>query len=105
MLRFLKKHRKFPPNPVPPESPAHQITDTGAERDRDPEGQCNSRKISADKAGGADSTMAPGINHGKGSQVTSQDGRVENQQHPAPNTSTLTPGHDGGDSTSECGQQ
>ena len=53
---------------------------------------------------GADSTTAPGINHGRGSQVASQDGRVENQQLPAPNASTVTPGHDGGDSASECGQ-
>ena len=52
----------------------------------------------------ADSTMALGINHERGSQVVSKDGRVENQQPPAPNPSTLTPGHDGGESASECGQ-
>ena len=60
--------------------------------------------LRADKADGADSTMVPGINHGRRSQVASQDGRVEDQQLPAPNTSTLTPGHEGGDSASECGQ-
>ena len=61
--------------------------------------------LRADKADGADSTMALGINHGRSSQVANQDGRVENQRLPAPNTSeTLTPGHDGGDSASECGQ-
>ena len=48
--------------------------------------------------------MEPGINHGRSSQVANQDGRVENQQLPVPNTSTVTPGHDGGDSASECGQ-
>ena len=60
--------------------------------------------LRADKADGADSTIVPGINHGRRSQVASQDGRVENQQLPAPNTSTPTPGHDGGDLASECSQ-
>ena len=104
MLRFLKKHRKPFNKPVPPDGPARQTADIGAEHGRDSKGGYRSRKVSADKVDGTDSTMAPGINRGRGSQVASQDGRVDNQQLPAQNTSTLTPGHDGGDSASECGQ-
>jgi hypothetical protein len=46
MMRFLKKHRNPPRKPVPPENPAHQITNIGAECGRDPEGEYYSRKIS-----------------------------------------------------------
>ena len=52
MLQFLKKRGKSFKKPVPPGGLAHQITDTGVERGRDPEGEYNSRKISADKADG-----------------------------------------------------
>ena len=47
--------------------------------------------------------MAPDTNRGGDPQTANQDGRIENQQLPAPNASTPTPGHEGGDS-SECGR-
>ena len=47
MLRFLKKHRKRFNKPVPPESPARQTADIGAEHGRgSSEGEYRSRKIS-----------------------------------------------------------
>ena len=45
MLRYLKKHRKLPHKLVPPEGATHQITDVGAERSKDPEGEYRLRKI------------------------------------------------------------
>ena len=36
MLRFLEKHRKSSKKSVPPENPAHQTTDIGAEYGRAP---------------------------------------------------------------------
>ena len=45
MRRFLKKLKRSR-NPVPPENPAHQTTDPGAERDGESESEYRSRKIS-----------------------------------------------------------
>ena len=103
MLRFLKKVRKPKPSktPVPPENATRQITSTGAEYGRDPEGERRSRQIPTDKADGTDLTMGPDTDHGEGSRIVNQDERIENQQLPAPGAPTLTPGHEGGDA-SEC---
>ena len=101
MLRFLEKHRKSSKKSVPPENPAHQTADIGAEYGRGPEGEYRSRNTSADKASGTDSTTESDNNRGGDSQIANQDGRIENQQLPASSTSTLTPEHEGGN-TSEC---
>ena len=53
-----------------------QITDVGAER----KGDSN-------------------INHRGGSVIATQDRRTGDQQHPATNASTTTPGHEGGDAS------
>jgi len=107
MLRFLKKRFKFSKNPVPPENPAHQNTDTGAECGMDTEGGYRSRDLRAEEADGADSTVAPdlNVNHGGdggGSRIPNQDSRSEDQQFPAQNASTPAPRHEG-DNTGECG--
>lgn len=47
--------------------------------------------------------MVPDTNHGEGSRVANQDRTIEDQQLPAQNAPTLTPGHKGG-SASECGR-
>jgi len=96
MLRFLKKRFKPSKNPVPPENPTHEITDIGAECGKNSEGE---KDLRADEADGTDSTMAPDIDHGGGSRIANQDGRVEDQLFSAQNTSTLTPGEEG-DNTS-----
>ena len=46
MLRFLKKHRKLLNKSKPPQTPAHQTTNIGAENNRDSEGEYRSRNIS-----------------------------------------------------------
>ena len=46
MLPCLKKHRKSPRRPVPPENPTHQNTGTGTAHDRDSEGEYRSEKTS-----------------------------------------------------------
>ena len=102
MLRFLKKHRKpkSPKTPVPPENATRQTTNISEEYGRDPElGEHRSRRISELilETDGADLTTTPDTNHGGGSRIAKQDGRNENQQFPAPDVSTLTPGHEGGD--------
>ena len=97
MLRFLKKRWKPSPKPVPPENPStYRTTDIDAERDGDSEGEYRPRDRRTDEADGADLTTTPDINHEGGSRAANQDGRIENQQLPTPNASTLTPGHDGG---------
>ena len=101
MLRFLKKHRKPFNKLVPPESPARQTADIGAEHGRDSKGEYSSGKISADKVDGTDSTMAPDTNHRGDSRIANQDRRVGDQQLPTQNVSTLTPRQGGGDA-SEC---
>jgi hypothetical protein len=70
---------------------------SSAEFDRDSGGEYPSRDLGADKPDGADSTIAPGTNHGEGSQITNQDRMIGDQQLPTPDTSTsLTAGHDDG---------
>ena len=101
MLRFLKKHRKPFNKPVPPDGPARQTADIGAEHGRDSKGGYRSRKVSADKVDGTDSTMAPDTNHRGDSRIANQDRRVGDQQLPTQNVSTLTPRQGGGDA-SEC---
>ena len=98
MLRFLKKHQKPKPSktPVPPENAIRQITG-------DPEGECRSRQIPADKADGTDLITEPDTSHEEGPRIANQDERIENQQLPAPDAPTLTPAHGGGD-PSECGR-
>ena len=101
MVRFLKKLFKCSKKTAPPEKPAPRITSIDAERDRDPEGEYRSRKISVDKAaGGTDSTATPDANHRESSRITNRDGRVGDRQVPAPDASARTPVH-GGDNTSE----
>jgi hypothetical protein len=74
-------------------SPA-QITDISAEFGRDSDGEYPSRDLRADKPDGTDSTIAPGDNHGEGSQIANQDRRIGDQQLPTPDA-----GHDGGDAS------
>ena len=54
MPNFLKKPSKTSKKSGTPENTAHQATDTGAESDRDPEGEYRSRDLRADKADGTD---------------------------------------------------
>ena len=102
MLHFLKKHWKQKPSKTqaPPEDAAHQITNIGTGYGRDSEGKRRSRQISTDKADETDPTMEPDTSYREGPRIVNQGGRIENQQRPAPNVSTLTPGH-GGDDASE----
>ena len=101
MLRFLKKHKKYPNKPVPPESPARQTIDIGAKPSRDSEGEYRPRKISElIRSDGTDPTMAPDTNHREGSRIANQDRRIRDQL-PAQNISTPTPSQGGGDA-SEC---
>ena len=102
-LRFLKELFKRHKKTVPPENPPRQTTDPGAGCGRDYEGEYRLGNISADDAYEIDSTMAPENNHGGGSRIANQSGRIGDQQLPAPNTSTQTPGHGGGDA-SVCGR-
>ena len=102
MLRFLKKHKKYPNKPVPPESPARQTIDIGAKPSRDSEGEYRPRKISElIRSDGTDLTTVPGTNRRGGSRIANQDGRIRDQQLPAQNSSTPTPSQGGGDA-SEC---
>ena len=101
MVRFLKKLFKPSKKPVPPGNPAPRIANIDAVRDGDPEGEDRSRKISADKVDGTDSTATPDTNDREGFRMADHDGRTEDQQLPAPNAeSSLTPGHED-DNTSE----
>ena len=50
------------------------------------------KDLRVDEADGTDSTTGPDIIHGGGSPMANRDGRIEDQQLPAPNASTLTPG-------------
>ena len=61
------------------------------------------KDLRADKIDEADSTTAPGTNRGGSSRIAnrSQDRRTGDQQLPAQNASTPTPGQSGGD-TCEC---
>ena len=99
-MRFLKKIFKPSKKPVPPENPAHRITNTDAERDRDSDGEYRSRKVAANKTNGTDFIMTPDTNHGEGSRIVNQDGRIGGQQLPAPNASTMSTEH-GCDNASE----
>ena len=106
MLRFLKKHRKPSKKPVPSDNHTREINDVDAKCDRDPGGEYRLRKISELVIDVTNSTVTLGINHGGGSQVATRDGRpgIEDQRLPTPNSSTLTPGHDGDGPAGECGR-
>jgi hypothetical protein len=101
MIRFLKKFYKPSKKPVPPENPAHQATVIGAGHGRDSESEHPSRKIELIRPIGLIRPWHTDINRGEGSRVVNQDRGIEDQQLPAPNASTPTPGHEGGDA-SEC---
>jgi hypothetical protein len=105
MIRFLKNRLKRSKKPVPPESPVwHQTTDIGAARGGDSEGEHRSRKISElIRPMGLIQPWHSDTNHGGGSRAANQDSRIEDQQLPVPNASTLTPGHEDGNA-SERGQ-
>ena len=84
MLRFLKKYRKPTKKPVPPENPVHQPPDIGAGRGTDSEGEYRSRKISADKADGTDSTRGtqiPTVEGVLGSQIRTGGLRINSFSH------------------------
>jgi len=53
----------------------------------------------ADEADGIDKAMVPGIDHGAGSQITTQDWRTGDQHLPVANTSTSIPGHESDDAS------
>jgi len=61
------------------------------------------RDLGTDEADGTDKASGPDANHGGGSGIVTQDRRTGDQQVPAPNASTPTPGHKSSDA-SECGQ-
>ena len=104
MLRFLKKHRKPSKKAVPSDNHTHEINDVDAKRGCDPGGEYRLRKISELITDVINSTITPGISRGGGSQIATRDGRIEDQRLPTPNTSTLTPGHDGDGLAGECGR-
>ena len=105
MLRSLKKRLKRSKKSVPRKNPTHEVADIGAECGGDSEGEYRSGgDLQVDEADGIDSTMAPDINRGDGSQTVTQDRRLANQQLPASNPSTSTPGHCEGGNASECGR-
>ena len=101
MPNILKKPSKPSKKSATPDNPTHQTTETGAESDRDSKGEHLSRDLRANKAYGADPAIASGINHGGGSQTVIQDGRIGDQQLPAPGAPTLAPGYEGG-GAGEC---
>ena len=91
-MRFLKKILHPFKKPVPPENPASQITNIGAEsRER----VSFEKDLSADGDDGTDLTIVPVTIHEGGS-------RIENQQILMPNASDLTLVPEGGD-TGEYG--
>ena len=104
MLRFLKKHRKPSKKAAPSDHHTHEINDFDTKRGCDPGGEYRLRKISELIADTTNSTITLGINHGGCSQIATRDGRIEDQRLPTPNTSTLTPGHDGGGLAGESGR-
>jgi hypothetical protein len=55
------------------------------------------KSLKADETDGTDSTVAPDTNHAGGSQTANQDERIMDQQLPAPNAPTVTPGDEGDD--------
>ena len=58
------------------------------------------REVSADETDRADEVMATDINHGRGSQIATQDWRTGHHQRlPAPNASVMTPGQESGDAS------
>ena len=100
MLRILTKCSGCSPTPASPESPqAHQIADIGAVPDSGAEGEYPRRHISGPKTDKTDLTIAPDTNRAVGSEIVIQDGRIENQQPPAPNAPTPIPEHEGGDAS------
>ena len=52
------------------------------------------KDLRIDSTDGTDWTIAPGTNHGGGSQVADQDRRSADQQVPVRDGSPLTPAHD-----------
>ena len=100
MLRFIKKRWKKtrePSTPVPLEDPTHQITDMGAECGGGSDGECLLGETGAGGTSGADGAAGSDINHRVDSRIPTQDRRIGDRQLPAPNASTLTPGHESGD--------
>jgi len=61
------------------------------------------RDLGTDEADATDKASCPDANHGGGSGIVTQDWRTGDQQVPAPDASTLTPGHKSSDA-SECGR-
>jgi len=95
MLRFLKKRwKKYRKSETPTR------TATGTACGGDPNGEyLPGETPKPDEIDGTYEAIATGINHGGGSQIATQDTKTRDQQVPALNASTLTPGHDSGECT------